>query len=207
MSKEETYQYQVLQKDGDFETRLIAPCVLANITLQASDYASVNNLAFDVLYNYISGNNLGDGGQNQKVAMTSPVSLEIPSMRLVQSVAQTTEQNSGYGVGGYGEDQSNNDKNQQQTYTCSFLLPSKYTFETAPKPLDERIKLVEQLEKKVAVYSFKGRGSQKEIEENKPKLDQMIVKHNLQVKSPLSVNRFNAPWVPFQISEIWYEID
>ena len=66
----ETARYRVLASDGDFQIRDYADLVLVSTTMQFK--AQGNDGSFSRLFRYISG----DNGQQQKVAMTTPVFME-----------------------------------------------------------------------------------------------------------------------------------
>ncbi len=68
--------YTVEKSDGDFQLRLYAPQVVAEVLVDGS-LEGAGNTAFRPLFNYISGANLTQG----KIAMTAPVGQEAVSNR------------------------------------------------------------------------------------------------------------------------------
>jgi len=69
----EKARYSTLEKDGRFELRLYAPCVVAE-TVVESDFGEAGNIAFRRLYKYISGENR----TREPIPMTAPVSRIHP---------------------------------------------------------------------------------------------------------------------------------
>lgn len=106
--------YEVVKKLDGFEIRRYQPRVVASVDLSGEYEKSLNN-GFRILAGYIFGKN----GPKSKISMTAPVvvSQKIP-MTAPVAVSPRGEQ-----------------------MTMRFFMPSKYTLETLPEPLDDRIKL------------------------------------------------------------------
>lgn len=71
MSKYETPEYSVIEKDDDFEIRAYKSYLTASI----EDLKSENASGFNQIFDYISGNN----SKREKIAMTVPVFNELGS--------------------------------------------------------------------------------------------------------------------------------
>lgn len=69
-------EYQVLERNGDFELRQYKPYIVAE-TLVEGDFQDVGNEGFRRLFDYISGKNL----KKQSIPMTAPVTQEAPRKR------------------------------------------------------------------------------------------------------------------------------
>ncbi len=69
----ETYQYEVLKKYKDFEVRKYDSAVFASVKLDSGSYQSVSSKGFNILAGYI----FGDNKQEEKIAMTTPVSMDL----------------------------------------------------------------------------------------------------------------------------------
>jgi hypothetical protein len=74
MSRYETAEYQVLEKEGDFEIRRYEPYYTASVEQDGLSEDSGFNQVFD----YISGNN----ATHEKIAMTTPVINEMQRDRI-----------------------------------------------------------------------------------------------------------------------------
>lgn len=131
-SQYEQPRYEVIAYFGAVEVRRYAPRFAAQTTVEASDEATGRNEAFKILAAYIFGANRG----KRDIAMTTPVETARPRDIAMTSPVRTS--------GGGGR------------WTQRFYLPSDVTPETAPEPLDSRVKLVQAPEETVAATIFTG---------------------------------------------------
>jgi len=140
-------QYSVVETlDEATEVRRYALRIAAEVRLPGGDDPMTRGRAFRVLFDYITGNNVAES----KVAMTAPVESrggENRGGRGGARIAMTVPVESArrQGKGGDGG-----------CYAMRFFLPASYTSETAPKPRDDRVSLVEIPEALVAVRQFSG---------------------------------------------------
>ena len=72
-SKIERQQYQVIKKEKDFEIRFYPPATMATIRSAARSYRELSSSGFRRIAGYIFGNN----ESSAKIAMTSPVHMDI----------------------------------------------------------------------------------------------------------------------------------
>ena len=121
---------------------------------------------FRHLFRYITGNNR----INHKIAMTTPVMTS-------ERVAMTAPVIS-HGV------------------SMSFVIPQKYTPDTVPEPLDERVRIETVPERKVAVVRFKGYARQMTVEKKTELLLRVVKKANLAPLGEAFLMRYNAPFTP-----------
>ncbi|MFN4123400.1 MAG: SOUL family heme-binding protein [Flavobacteriales bacterium] len=73
--KIEQYEYEIIKSFDDFEIRKYKPAIFSSIQLNASSYSETSSKGFRQLAGYI----FGDNEREQKIAMTSPVAMEIDS--------------------------------------------------------------------------------------------------------------------------------
>jgi hypothetical protein len=71
--KSETQAYQVIRSEKDFEIRFYPAVTMATITSPAKTYRELGSSGFRKLAGYIFGGN----SNKQKIAMTSPVHMDI----------------------------------------------------------------------------------------------------------------------------------
>ena len=121
---------------------------------------------FRTLFNYISGNNSG----RRKISMTTPVITP-------ERIEMTAPVISGEG-------------------SMSFVVPSKYTMEDVPEPNDDRIRIHEVPERKIAVIRFRGRAGQKSVEEQKARLLDVLLRNGVETVGEPFLMRYNSPWTP-----------
>ena len=71
--KTEQLQYEVIKKYDQFELRKYAPALFSSVKLNNKAYKARASEGFSVLAGYI----FGDNESNEKIAMTSPVVMEL----------------------------------------------------------------------------------------------------------------------------------
>ena len=69
----ETYPYTVIKKYKTFETRAYEATLFTSVKLSESDFKKASSQGFSILAGYIFGGN----NRNEKIAMTSPVSMSL----------------------------------------------------------------------------------------------------------------------------------
>jgi hypothetical protein len=72
-SKIEKQQYRVIKKESDFEVRYYPPATFATIKSSAKSYKELSSAGFRKIAGYIFGSN----ESSTKIAMTSPVHMDI----------------------------------------------------------------------------------------------------------------------------------
>lgn len=169
----EEAKYTVLEREGDFELRQYEPQIVAE-TLVEGDFQEVGNEGFRRLYDYISGKNR----KQQAIPMTAPVSQEGTSEKLPMTAPVNQEQ-----VGG--------------KWRITFLMPSQYTLETLPEPLDARVKLTQVPGKLMAALSYSGTWSRGRYEDKEKRLQELIRQRGLKIVGEPVFARYNPPFMPW----------
>ena len=145
-------RYDVIDRIADrVEIRRYAPRVAAQVDLASADDAGRSE-AFQLLFAYIAGANRSSAIGQGNIAKSTPV--EVSGNELV---AMTTPVETRDNVG---------------PAHMRFFLPAKYTVDTAPKPLNQRVRLVEVSQEAVAALRFSGSSS--DIVQRKPELIAML---------------------------------
>jgi hypothetical protein len=122
--------------------------------------------AFGILFNYISGYNT----LQEKIAMKTPV---INSHKIEMTAPVV----------------SNKD-------FFSFIMPSVYNKNALPIPIDNRILIKVEPEKKVAVIKANGYLSTKKIKKFHHLLFEQLRNNAIEVKGSLVIMRYNSPFTP-----------
>jgi hypothetical protein len=169
----EEAKYKVLEREGDFELRQYEPQIVAE-TLVEGDFQEVGNEGFRRLYDYISGKNR----KQQVIPMTAPVSQEGTSEKIPMTAPVNQEQ-----VGG--------------KWRITFLMPSQYTIETLPEPLDARVKLTKVPGKLMAALSYSGTWSRRRYEEKEGRLKELIRQRGIKIVGEPVFARYNPPFMPW----------
>jgi hypothetical protein len=92
-------------------------------------------------------------------------------------------------------------------YLVSFTMPSKYTLERLPEPMNKTILLQKIASHQAAALRFSGYLNEKTISKKTQELEAWLNKNNLKVKSYI-VAQYNPPWIPgmFRRNEIIAEL-
>ena len=129
----ESPKYEVILRDGELEIRRYQAFLRAN-TFAPGDFAASTEAALKRLNSFISGHNSGN------VRLYPPDSLAQANLR-GEAIAMTTPVLQAPAGGGW---------------TMAFIMPRKYTFSTAPKPLDANIELEQVPPQTMAILRYSG---------------------------------------------------
>ena len=169
----EEAEYVVVEKEGDFELRNYEPFIVAE-TIVEGDFSNVGNVGFRRLYGYISGNNR----KQASISMTAPVRQETSSEKISMTAPVSQEQ-----VG--------------SKWRITFMMPSQYTMETLPEPLDPNVKLKKESERVMAALRYSGTWSQHRYDEKEARLFEWIEKRGLKALGEPIFARYNSPFMPW----------
>ena len=169
----EQARYTVVGKDGKFEIRQYEPCIVAE-TLVESDFDGAGNAAFRRLFNYISGQNR----KRESIAMTAPVNQQARSEKIAMTAPV-------------------NQQKSQDQWAVSFVMPSKYTMQTLPEPLDPAVTLREMPGRRMAAVRYSGTWSQRRYEQNKALLEAFIRDKGMRISAEAIFARYDPPFQLF----------
>jgi len=170
----EKAKYEVIEKEGKFEVRQYSPQIVAE-TVVESDFDDAGNIAFRRLFDYLSGENQ----KKESIAMTAPVNQKSGSEKIAMTAPVNQQASEG-------------------KYVVSFLMPSKYTMESLPEPLNPDVKLRQIPAHKMAAVRYSGSWSRKRYEANKSLLEDFIKKKGLRITGPDIFARYDPPF------QIWF---
>lgn len=83
------------------------------------------------------------------------------------------------------------------TATMYFMMPKKYSVNQLPKPNSNKVQILEESSRVLAVIRYGGFSSEKKIEKYQKKLAEVISQNNLKTKGPYMYMGYNAPWDVF----------
>jgi hypothetical protein len=170
-------KFSVLEKNPPFELRSYAPMILAEAQTEG-DLDEASSQGFRLIAGYIFGQNQ----VSEKIAMTVPVAVEEQppkSAKIAMTAPVNIESNAG-------------------KWTVSFVMPSEYTMESLPKPLNPRVQLRQIPAVKRAVIIFTGFNSENKVAEKTLELEEWMRSKNLQAVGVPRFARYNPPWsIPF----------
>ncbi len=168
--------HTVLYEEGNYQLRQYEESLMA-VTNVTGEYKESRNIAFKRLAAYI----FGDNTSSDKIAMTAPV-IEKDSSEKIAMTVPVIE----------------NKRSQDNEWAMTFVLPAKYTLETLPKPIDDKVKIQVVPEKLVASIQYSGLINQEKISLKAQELETWIEnKGYIAQSSPYSA-AYDPPWtLPF----------
>ena len=177
-------QYTVVRQHDGFEIREYAPYLVAEV-LVPGPAEEAGNQGFRILAGYIFGKNQGE----RKISMTAPVA-QTPAPARVEMTAPVTQAAADGG------------------YLVQFTMPSEYTLETLPEPLDPQVKLRSVSGGRFAVIRYSGSWSESNYTEHMEKLERGVEAAGLRTTGAPIYSRYNAPFVPWFMrrNEIWLKL-
>lgn len=181
----EKAKYEVIEKDGKFEIRQYKPQIVAETVVEA-EFDKAGNMAFRRLFNYISGEN----HTKESISMTAPVNQKSSSEKIAMTAPVNQQQSEG-------------------NYAVSFLMPSKYTMETLPEPLDSSVRLRLIPARKIAAVRYSGSWSRTKYEAKKILLEEYIRDKGLRITGQDIFARYDPPFqIPFlRRNEVLFEVE
>jgi len=177
-------KYTVVRQYDGFEIREYAPYFVAEVVVPGPA-EEAGNQGFRILAAYIFGKNQGE----RKISMTAPVA-QGPVPVKIEMTAPVTQAAANGG------------------YLVQFTMPSEYTLETLPEPLDPQVKLKEVSGGRFAVIRYSGTWSEDNYKEHLEKLERGVVAAGLRTTGSPIYSRYNAPFVPWFMrrNEIWLKL-
>ena len=81
--------------------------------------------------------------------------------------------------------------------SIAFVMPSKYSLNTLPKPIDKRIKIIEIPERIIAALKFSGRWTTSLFNKKSQQLLTSLNKEKIKVKGVVFTMRYSSPFTPW----------
>lgn len=168
-------RYQVLESDGAFELREYQPFLVAETQVDGG-FERAGNVAFGRLFRYISGEN----DARQEIAMTAPVTQSAAPARgeKIAMTAPVTQSASDAG------------------YTVAFVVPSKYTLDTVPRPRDPQVGIRAVPARLVAAWRYSGRWTADNYREHEADLRRAMASRGLAATGEPILARYDPPFMP-----------
>jgi hypothetical protein len=166
----EEARYTVIMKEESYELRQYEPHIVAE-TIVEGDFDKAGNEGFRRLFKYISGENQ----KKQSIAMTTPVSQETGSEKIAMTAPVSQEQTGGQ-------------------WRIAFVMPSEYTMDTLPQPVDPKVLLKQIPSRRMAAITYSGTWSRERYEEHKALLEAIIQRKKLHPLGEPVLARYNSPF-------------
>mgnify|MGYP006274921955 FL=1 len=175
--------YEVIDRFGDVEVRRYPPSVVVETV------APSENAAFRRLFGYISGENR----TSDEISMTAPVETESGSAGTGDGPDEI-EGGSGERISMTAPVETEGDA---EGVRMAFYLPAKYDFDSAPRPTDESVRLVERPGRVLAALGFSWWATDDRVARKTDELRSSIAGADAyEVTGDPGLLRYEGPWVP-----------
>ena len=164
--------YEILETDGQFELREYASHLVAETRIEA-DFSDAGSAGFRRLFDYISGNN----ESRQKISMTAPVTQSKG-----QKIAMTAPVTQARDAAGY---------------IVAFVIPSSFTIDTVPTPVDPKIEIRAVPPRLIACWRYSGRWTEDNYRSSRQQLRAEIASRGLLERGEPILARYNPPFTPW----------
>ena len=166
------------------EIRRYAPYLMAELAVESGEMRDALSTGFRAIAGFIFGKNKEpESSSSQKVAMTSPVTLEMvePRPATVAMTAPVAAEILG-----------------ASKYKISFIMPSKYTAATLPRPDNPDVHIVEVPARTLAALAWRG-GSPRDGGEVRARADRLraaLKQEGLEPVGSLHLWQYHPPFAP-----------
>lgn len=171
-------EYEVIEQDDRFEIRVYTSRIVAETTVEATTRSEATSEGFRRLAGYIFGNN---------ISMTSPVESEKQSEKIAMTSPVEASEDA------------------PDSWVVVFTMPSTYTLDTLPRPVDERVILREiPGDSMMASQRFSGRVTPERRQEMEAALLERLAASDYEPAGTAIVAVYDAPATPsvFRRNEI-----
>ena len=165
--------YSVIEKDGNIEIREYPAIIVAETTV-AGNFSTVGNEGFRRLAAYINGNNRA----RASIAMTAPVNQEAGSEKIAMTAPVGQEK-------------------KDANWRITFVMPSRYSLQALPEPLDGSVRLTKEPARRVAAIRYSGTWSQDRYRAHLAKLMKFIGRRSLTAVGNPVWARYDPPFMPW----------
>jgi hypothetical protein len=183
----ESPKYRTIYRDNKFEIREYDEHILAEVEIDG-DFGSALQKGFRVLADYIFGKNTSKA----HIDMTVPVTEQTVSSEKIDMTAPVTSSSIKEG----------------KKYRIAFIMPSKYTLETLPEPINKTISFRKVSKHKTAALRFSGNLNSKLATRKAKELETWLDENKYLKKGDFVFAQYNPPWIPgfFRRNEVLTEV-
>jgi hypothetical protein len=165
--------YEVVERHENLEIRSYPAAIVAEVRMEGP-FETVGNEAFRILVSYISGNNQS----RESIAMTAAVSQQQTGRKIAMTAPVSQQYDEG-------------------RYRITFTMPSEFTLETLPVPLDKRIQLREEPAGRFAAVRYSGFWSRKNYDSHLQVLRGWTRSRQLRTAGEPLWARYDPPFMPW----------
>lgn len=164
--------YEVLERQGAFELRRYEPHIVAETYVDA-DFESAGNAGFRRLADFIFGNN-----RSRRRLPAAGSSAGGGS----EKIAMTAPVNM---------------HKEGDLYRITFMMPSSYTMETLPEPINPQVRIREIPARLMAALRYSGTWSRLRYEDHQTELEAWIAARGWQPADEPILARYDPPFKPW----------
>ena len=195
----ETPDYEVVASQSvqdapgkTIELRRYAPMIVAEVTVEAESGDAASSKGFMPLAGYIFGGNAPGGTIDMTAPMTTaPTEGGVPSGE-GETIAMTAPVTTAR-----ADDATNGDAGSGTSrYTVRFMMPSQYTLDTLPEPLDPNVTLMEAPERTLVALRFGGARTADRVAGAEAAVTDYIEGAGLEPTGPFIVAGYDGPQTP-----------
>lgn len=165
------------------------PAIVVASTTATGDYDEMQDIAFNRLFDYISGENQ----VQQDISMTAPVLMDQAkdSTKISMTAPVLMEETA------------------QQQWRMAFVLPSNYSLAMAPKPTNPDVTLSQRDGGTFAAITFNGSLNAESIAKNKAILSTWLAENNYTATGDYQAAGYNPPWTlpAFRRNEVMVRVE
>merc|ERR1712179_589741 len=176
-----TVMARATTKSHQVELRVYEPMIIAEVEIETERKSYATSQGFRILAGYIFGGNT----KRQSVDMTAPVQSQNIDM-----TAPVQSQNIDMTAPVQGQAAGRN------SWSVSFVMPSKYTLETLPIPNDDRVTLKQVPKQMFLTIRFSGWQTDRNLKMHEKLLMMYLEQNNLTQVAPPTYADYNEPWIP-----------
>lgn len=190
-------KFDIVLSDGPVEVRSYAPVLVAE-TLVEGDMDEASGKGFRLIADFIFGNNqVVSSSTSEKIAMTAPVTLEPQSAKIAMTAPVTLEPQS-----------TSVQIQSTKQWLVRFVMPSRYTLATIPKPKNSAVSLRELPSKRYVVLKYSGFNTQSRVQAKTEEALAWARNHQQTVLGAPQLSRYDPPWTlpMFRRNEIMIEV-
>ena len=165
-------RYDVVRSTADYEIRRYEPYIVAETNV-SGEFGGAGSEAFGILAGYIFG-------KNRRPSVTLSASnapTDSVKMEMTVPVFSTAAQ-----------------PESSDEFTYGFVMPSEFSIDSLPVPLDPRVRIRVVPERLVAVRRYSGRWSERAYREHEVVLLRSLDRDGMETEGAPLFARYNAPW-------------
>eukprot|EP00882_Tetradesmus_deserticola_P003204 GHRQ01003397.1.p1 GENE.GHRQ01003397.1~~GHRQ01003397.1.p1 ORF type:complete len:250 (+),score=104.41 GHRQ01003397.1:109-858(+) len=189
------------------ELRQYAPMLIAEVAVSGT-MRQASSSGFRKIANFIFGNNKAAGQGSEKIAMTSPVRMEIEgSSNKQQGSSEAIAMTSPVIMEMAGTESLPN--GAAGDVKMSFVMPSKYSAASLPKPNNADVAIREVPGHTAAVLTFRGHVRGRElVEKKKQELIALLAEEGLVPVGDVKLYQYHPPFTYGwqRVNEVLYEV-